>query len=568
MRHSANNATQQRHVAEECIKYAPAEEAGTQIVADVFVEQLAAWGVKFVYGIPGGSILPVVDALRRSQDIRYITVRHESTAAFMASAYGKLTGKLGVCSAIAGAGATNLITGLADAAWDRAPVLAVTGQVEQELIGSGVFQEIDQYGLFASLAVYNETLQEPAQVVKALPEAMRASQVRHGVSHIGIPVNLQREAFVGAVVSPEYVIPLPGGPNPIMLTRAADAIRQSKRPVILAGMEALAARDEIAALSDLLAAPVATTPSAKGLFDEHNPRALGVLGRLGMPCSVEVFEQADLAILIGADITEQRLVPKLRTVQIVTDPLEIADTLAMEATLYGDVKLCTIELIKRIEPRETDGWDQQFESIYINCVNEFQPEETSDKQVHPRKVIEALRGLVDDDAAVAVGIGDVTYWYMQFFPATRQRTLISAHLASMGFALPAAMAAQLEYPDRQVLCIAGDGGFAMNMADFTTAVMYKLPVKVVLLNNGCYGRVVGEQREAGVCEFAIELVNPDFAAFARSCGGGGIRVEHEEELGDALQYALKSDRPFLVEVMTDRSIHPIPTLPHYHRARR
>lgn len=562
MRHSADSITTQ-HVAEAGAQY-PVEEKRVQNVADVFVEQLAAWGVRFVYGIPGGSILPVVDALRRSQEIRFIVVRHESTAAFMASAYGKLTGKIGVCTAIAGAGATNLVTGLADAAWDRAPVLAVTGQVEQELIGSGVFQEIDQYGLFSSLAVYSEVLQEPAQVVKVLPEAMRASLVRRGVSHIGIPVNLQREAYVGSVVRPEFVIPPPGGPNPVMLTRAVDAIRNSERPVILAGIDALSSREEIAILSDKLAAPVATTPSAKGLFDEHNPRALGVLGRLGLSCSIEVFEQADLAILVGADITEQRLVPRIPTVQIVPDPLEIADGLHVHAALAGDVKLCTIELIKRIPSRETNQWDQQSENTYTGCINEFEAAEPSRGKVHPRKIVQHLTGLVDDDAVVAVGIGDVTYWYMQFFPATRQRTLISAHLASMGFALPAAMAAKLEYPERQVICIAGDGGFAMNMADFTTAVLYKLPVKVILFNNGCYGRVIGEQREAGVCEFAIELVNPDFAAFARSCGGGGIRVEHEDELGDALQYALKSDCPFLVEVMTDRAVHPVPNLPHSH----
>jgi pyruvate oxidase len=568
MRHSAADASEHRHVAEEGSTYPPAADERAQNVADMIVEQLAAWGVRFVYGIPGGSILPVVDALRRSQDIRYVTVRHESTAAFMASAYGKLTGKLGVCSAIAGAGATNLITGLADAAWDRAPVLAITGQVEQELIGSGVFQEIDQYGLFASLAVYNETLQEPSQVVKAIPEAMRASLIRRGVSHIGIPVNLQREAFVGAVTSMENMIPPPGGPNPEMLTRAVEAIRQSNRPIILAGMEALQARDEIAELSDRLSAPVATTPSAKGLFDEHNPRALGVLGRLGLSCSVEVFEHADLAILIGADITEQRLVPKIPTVQIVTDPLEVADNLQMVAALYGDAKLCTTELLGQIAVRESDSWGGESENVYIGCISLYEREGDSDGRVHPRKIVDALVPMVAADAVIAVDIGDVTYWYTQFFPSTRQRTLISAHLASMGFALPAAMAAQLEYPERQVLCLAGDGGFAMNMADFTTAVMYNLPVKIVLFNNGCYGRVVGEQREAGVCEFAIELVNPDFAAFARSCGGGGIRVEREEDLGDALSYALKSDRPFLVEVMTERNVHPIPTLPHYRHARR
>ena len=165
---------------------------------------------------------------------------------------------------------------------------------------------------------------------------------------------------------------------------------------------------------------------------------------------------------------------------------------------------------------------------------------------------------------MTIDIGDITYWYMQFFPAARQRTLISSHLAAMAFAYPAALAAQLEQPDRQVICITGDGGFAMNMADFTTAVKYKLPVTVILLNNNCYGRVVGEEREAGIAEYATDLLNPDFAAFANSCGGLGIRVEREQDLSDAIRTALESDLPALVEVLTDPAIHPTPTLPPSH----
>jgi pyruvate oxidase len=527
-----------------------------QNVADVFAEQLSAWGVRFVYGIPGGSVLPVVDAIRRRDDIRFILVRHESTAAYMASAYAKLTGRLGVCTAISGAGAANLITGLADAAWDRAPVLAITGQVSQDLIGSGVFQEIDQYGLFASLAVYNEVLQDPAQVTEVLPAAMKAALVRRGVAHIGIPVNLQREGYCNDIILPGNIIPQPGPARADQIEKAAEIIGRSSRPVILAGSGAT--RQELALLSDRLSAPVATTPSAKGLFNERSPLSLGVLGRLGFRCSIEAFAAADLAILIGADITEQRLIPHIPAIQIISDPLDVANDLHTEAVLAGDIRLTIQALIDLLPAREP----QDAPTSFSTCRSESGLRITDyGLRIHPRSAIDALAQHASEDAVISIDIGDVTYWYMQFFPAVRQHTLISSHLAAMAFAFPAALAAQLEYPHRQVISICGDGGFAMNMADFTTAVKYELPVTVLLLNNNSYGRVVGEEREAGLPEYATDLLNPDFAAYATSCGGLGIRVQREEDLDDAIRTALESDLPALVEVLTDPSIHPTPTLP-------
>lgn len=533
-----------------------------QSVADIFAEHLAAWGVRYVYGIPGGSILPLVDAIRRSDSIRFILVRHEATAAFMASAYAKLTGKLGVCAAISGAGATNLVTGLSDAAWDRAPVLAITGQVGQELIGSGVFQEIDQYGLFASLATYHQVLQDPEQVATVLTAAMESALVNRSVSHIGIPVNLQRESYCGPVRGKGSLIPPLGEPHPSAQKAAAEAIIHSARPVILAGRDAWSARDEVRVLSEKLSAPVATTPSAKGLFDEHSPIALGVLGRLGLKCTRDVFERADLAILIGADVSEQKLLPCVPTVQVTMDSSEVADQLAVAAVLLGDIRLSTRALIESVPWQDRDEWQRSAAHEYFTCLQGVAEEiPPPGAYIRPQAVIGALAQIASEDAVIAVDIGDVTYWYMQYFPATRQRTLISSHLASMGFAFPASLAAKLEYPDRQSICITGDGGFAMSMADFTTAVQCGLPMVTILFNNNAYGRVTGEQRDMGLPEYEIELVNPDFAAFARSCGGFGIRIEREEDILGGLRLAFDSGLPSIVEVLTDRSIHATPTLP-------
>ncbi len=532
-----------------------------QNVADVFVAQLEAWGVKFVYGIPGGSILPTVDAIRRSGVIKFVLVRHEETAAFMASAYAKLTGRIGVCTAITGAGATNLMTGLADAAWDRAPVLAITGQVEQELIGSGVFQEIDQYGLFSSLCVYNQVLQDAAQLGTVLPAAMKSALLHRGVAHIGLPINLQKEAYYGAVVQPGDLLPPSGTPHPSLLESAVRSIRRAKRIVILAGSQAWSAREEIAELSEKLAAPVATTPSAKGLFDDHRPESVGVLGRLGLSCSMEVFEQSELAILVGADIVEQRLLPRVPTIQITVDPIEVASELSVDAILAGDVKLIIRDLLNHLSQTRLDGWENWAVTNHTECLREAaEALAPSTRYIHPKLAIEALASVISDDAIISVDIGDITYWYMQYFRSTRQRTLVSSHLASMGFAFPAALAAKLEHPELDAVCIAGDGGFAMSMADFTTAVKYNLPVVVLLLNNHSYNRVAGEQSEAGISGVMVDLVNPDFASFAEGCGGEGYRVEHTDDIAAVLRSALRSGKPSIVEVITDSSIHAVPTL--------
>jgi len=539
----------------------PSDEREIEKVADVFVEQLAAWGVRFVYGIPGGSILAFAEAIEHSDKVDLILVRHESTAAFMASAYGKLTGKLGVCFAITGAGSTNLITGMADATYDQSPVLAITGQVRQEAVGTNAFQEIDQYGVFSAVTVYNEMLQSPEQLREVLVRAMRQALLRRGVAHISIPRDLQSEGYIGAPKQIDDLVPGPGPAPADGIARAAEQIRAAGRPVILAGKAAWEARDEVSELSRVLHAPIATTPPAKGLVDEHGEHSLGVLGRLGLTCSTDVFREADIALLVGADIVEQRLVPKVPTIQINPNPLDFAEDLPISTALEGDIALTVRELIGYLPDIGATDWEKRAAEVRAECISALDPEVRSYLgRVHPRAVAEALSDVVAADAVIGVDIGDVTYWYMQYFKATRQRTLISSHLASMGFALPAALAAQLEYPDRQCIAICGDGGFAMSMADFTTAVKYDLPITVVVFNNNAYLRVTGEALEAGLPARVHSLVNPDFAEYATGCGGLGIRVEEVDDLHDGLSEALSSDRPALVEILTDPAVIAVPTL--------
>ncbi|MHB0997909.1 MAG: thiamine pyrophosphate-binding protein [Armatimonadota bacterium] len=530
-------------------------------VADYIVNKLADSGVEYVYGIPGGSILPVVYAIMRSDNVNFITVRHEATAAFMASAYAKLTGKLGVCMSISGAGTTNMITGLSDAAWDKAPVLAITGQVEQELIGSGVFQEIDQYGLFSSLAYYNQILQKPEQVSEILPDAIRASLQRDGVSHIGIPVDLQMDSYCRQSECADITtVPL-GCPLDETLNNAADIINKSRKPIMLVGRYAAEAVNEIKSLSDILMAPVATTPSGKGIYDERRNRSIGVLGRLGLKCSMDIYRESDLAILIGADIVEQRLLPQVPTIQIVTNSLYTSSDSETMSLLAGDIQAILYRLSSMITHRESSDWDTWAMGMHSDCFEQSMViAHSATEGIHPSFIMAELSDIVEEDAIVALDIGDVTYWYTQYFTAAKQTTLLSAHLASMGFALPASLAAKIAFPERQVLCIAGDGGFGMSMADFTTAVKYDLPIIVLLFNNNSYGRVTGEERDAGLPEYTFDLVNPDFVDFANSCGGFGVHLKHEKDIISVFKQAVDSHKPSLIEIPIDNKIHAMPTL--------
>lgn len=532
----------------------------SRTVADAFVDQLAAWGVRFVYGIPGGSILTFAESVAESDKVKLILVRQESTASFMASVYGKLTGKLGVCFAITGAGATNLITGLADAAWDHSPVLAVTGQVRHDYVGTDAFQEIDQYELFSSLTVYNEMLQSPEQTPEVLLRAMRSALVRRGVAHIGLPRDIQSEECAAAARSIDELIPQLGPAPPDAVRRAVDAITRASRPVILAGRDAWSARDELTALSHLIGAPVATTPAAKGVFDEHDPHALGILGRQGLPCAAEIFGRADVAVLLGADIAEQALIPDVPTIQITPNPLSLAEDLSILVSLEGDIALTLQAMIPSLPQAERAEWVRLAETRRTECHAGSAGSSVSTGCIHPREPMLALGKVISQDAVVAVDTGDITYWYMQYFRAEKQRTLMSAHLASMGIALPGSLAAQLEYPERQCVAICGDGGFGMMMADFTTAVKYDLPITVLVLNNNAYLRVTGEALEADLPARMHTLVNPDFAGYAAGCGGYGIRVKDSRDLEGALHDALTSDRPSLVEVLTDPEVLAVPML--------
>ncbi|MGZ4901333.1 MAG: thiamine pyrophosphate-binding protein [Halobacteriota archaeon] len=527
-----------------------------RLVAEVMVEQLRAWGVKQVYGIPGETSLQIVDAIRRSKTISFVLVRHEEVAAFMASAYAKLTDQLGVCLTIAGPGATNLITGLYDAKMDHAPVLALTGQVGLQFLGLGSFQEIDQHALFEAVSDFNQVIDSPEQATELLTIAMKHAIVERGVAHLGVPANVQALTVPAnmRIKTKEGRLPdLRFLPCAELIDTAAEVINAAKKPVIIVGYGARDQRNAVLKIAEKLGAPIATTYKAKGIIPEDHLLALGVMGSVGTDPAKRIVYGADLLIVIGSSYSDLTSIPSfIKQVQIDHDPMMLGRKFPVQVRLLADIGTLLPTLDNRLEEKHNDEYSAQVADIKTQWERKKHDEiSSSTPPIRGPQVMHALQETVDSDAIIANDVGDNSLWFARNFVATDQRILISGYVASMGFGLPAALAAQLTYPDKQVICTTGDGGFTMVMGDFVTAVANDLPITVILLDNAKLAMIETEQDEAGVPHFATSLQKIDFAEYANSCGGEGFKVEKPGELKSAIQKALASDRATLVDITTD-----------------
>lgn len=524
-------------------------------VADKIVEQLEAFGIRRIYGIPGDSNLPLIDAIRRSAKIDFVLTRHEETAAFMASAHGKMTGKMGACISIAGPGSTNLITGLIDAATDRSPVLALIGQVPEVYLGSEAFQEIDQVDLFNVFADYAQTVARPNQALKVVTMAVKYAYRRQGVSVLSTPTDVLTERLADVVYAPgKRLFRAESAAKDGDIAAAASLVNESGRVILFAGWGARHCGKLLLDLAGKLKSPIATTSRAKGVVYENEEHSIGVLGSLGSRHAARAVQTCDLILIIGSGFRQANLVPAgIRHIQIDADPTRIGKTFDVDVGLVGDAGLILEKLLPQIEEKERD---EEFWSVIDGIRKEHLEELEADASdlsvpIHPGYVIQALKRNVRDDALICVDVGDHTYWFFRKFVCEGQRIFLSANVASMGFAFPASLAAKLEYPDQQVVCVTGDGGFAMLMADFTTAVRENLAVKVIVFNDGKLKNIKKEQLRSDYPEFGVGFPNPDFSRFAADCGGEGYRVEDPRDLDAALRSAMESRKPAIVEVMVD-----------------
>ncbi len=524
-------------------------------VADKIVDQLEALGVRFIYGIPGDSNLPIIEAIRKSKKIKFILTRHEETAAFMACAHGKLTGTLGVCISIAGPGCTNLITGLMDAQMDRSPVLALVGQIPEVYLGSEAFQEIDQIEMFRPFTEYAETIARSNQALKLVINAAKFALRKPGVSVLSTPTDILAEKLATPLFSPDKrLFQRSCLAEDAEIQSGADLINKHRNVVILAGWGARLSGKLVEKLAEKIASPVATTSRAKGIIDESLPLSVGVLGSIGSKHAAQAIQHCDLIVIVGSGFRQANLVPAgIKTMQVDIDPTRIGRTFDIEIGLVGDASLILSKLIPLVKERERDvQFHESVEQKKREHLRELE-EDGNDfsTPIHPGLVIQLIKKYAQKDAIFCVDVGDHTYWFYKKFICQGQRTLMSANIASMGFALPASLAAQLQYPQKQVVCVSGDGGFAMLMADFTTAVREKLPIKVVLFNDGKLKNIMKEQHRDTYPEFGISFPNPDFALFAQSCGGEGYRVEDPQQLGSVIQKAFSSANPALIDVIVD-----------------
>ncbi|MFC1697540.1 thiamine pyrophosphate-binding protein [Nanoarchaeota archaeon] len=526
----------------------------TTIVADVIVDQLKALGVKYIFGIPGDSNLPIFESIRKKKTIKFILTRHEETAAFMACAYAKATGNLGVCISIAGPGSTNLITGLLDAATDKAPVLAITGQVAQPYLGSEAFQEIDQVELFHPFCVSSEVLADSSQATRLVMNAVKTAYANHGVAHLSTPTDVLAEPLSTTILDPsEHIVSGKSSPTEKDIDKIVKLINSSKKPVLFGGWGIRDCGKEFLKLAEKLNAPIATTSRAKGVVKETHPLVMGVLGSIGTPYASKAVSSGDLLIIVGSGFRQKNLVRKdMVIIQCDHDNAKVGKTFAVKAGVTSDAKEFICKLLEKVDKKKKD--EEFFKNIneirkeHENLIIEYSKNDSV--PLFPGRVIQEIKKVVNKDAIICSDVGDHTYWLYKDFICDGQRTYLSANMASMGFGLPGALACQLAYPKKQVVCVTGDGGFSMLMADFTTAVMNNLPIKVVVFNDSKLKNIKKEQERYGFKEFGVSFVNPNFADFAKSCGGEGYRIEKVSDFS-MLKKAFTSSKPCIIDVVVD-----------------
>jgi pyruvate dehydrogenase (quinone) len=541
--------------------------------SDVLVECLIDWGVEVIFGLPGDGINGVMEALRtRQDDIRFIQVRHEEAAAFMACGYAKYTGKLGVCLATSGPGGIHLLNGLYDAKLDGQPVLAITGMQFHDLTGTSTQQDVALDKLYMDVTVYNERIMGPAHVRNVVNLACRTALSRRGVAHITMPVDFQEQDMgdgnrsqrnlrkhTNSVSTDSYKLPAQQE-----LEQAAQILNQGKKVAILAGRGALGAGDQIEHIAELLAAPIAKPLLGKAVVPDDSPYTTGSVGLLGTAPSQEMMEDCDTLFMIGTSFPYIEYLPKpgqAKGVQIDLDPSRIALRYPVEVGLVGDSRVVLDQLIPLLKRKD----DRSFlEKAQKGMKEWWELMETRssrmEKPMKPQVVAWELGKRLGPDAIVSCDSGTIATWWARHVPVKRgQMYSLSGTLATMAPGLPYTIAAQVAYPHRQCIAFVGDGGFSMLMADFVTAVKYKLPIKVVIIKNNTLGQIKWEQMVfLGNPEFAVDLAPIDFAAFAHACGGVGYSVDDPTACGEVMEQFLSGPGPAILEAVVDPFEPPLP----------
>jgi pyruvate oxidase len=539
-------------------------------VSDVMIDTMVNWGVRWCFGMVGHSNLNVADALRRTEEagtVRFIGIRHEGAASFACSAYGKLTGRPASCLAIAGPGATNLLTGLWDANVDRAPVVALTGQVASQVLGTGNFQEVDLKAAFGKVAAWSAVVLADSQHAELMTLACKHAVLARGVAHLIFPDEVAGFSSSEDAGDPEGRVGLQEiGPPAQALQDASRLLCSAKRPVFIVGHGARNDMPAIIRLAESLNAPVLTTFKGKGLIGDDHPLGCGVLGRSGTPIASWFMNESDLLVVFGASFSNHTgITPKKPTIQVDSDPLALGKFHKVDAPVWGSLSMTVAAFLKAVaNSRHAEDQRDEIARRWNIWRNEKTQRILDDRGlgVNSASIFAAMTQMVPEDAIIAVDVGNNTYSFGRYFECKRQSLLMSGYLGSIGFGFPAAMGAwaatqerETEFAGRKVVSISGDGGFGQYMGEFNTAVKYGMDITHVLLNNSNLGKITKEQRAGQWEVWQTTLSNPSFAEYAKLCGGVGIRVEQANELEGALEEALAChDRPSLIEVVADQEL--------------
>jgi len=541
--------------------------------ADVLVETLLDWGVEVIFGLPGDGINGIMESLRTHQEkIRFIQVRHEEAAAFMACGYAKFTGRLGVCLATSGPGGIHLLNGLYDAKLDNQPVLAITGLQFHDLIGTFTQQDVALDKLFMDVAVFNERIMGPTHVENLTDLACRTALAYHGVAHLTFPVDLQEKEVKKKQASSRNIahhtsdIYARGArlPDHADLQRAAEILNEGKKVAILAGRGALDATDELEKTAELLGAPIVKPLLGKAAVPDDSPYTTGGIGLLGTRPSQEALEDCDTLLMVGTSFPYIEFMPKpgqARGVQIELDPKRIGLRYPVEVGLVGDSRNTLRELIPLLRRKEDRKFLQAAQAGMKDWWELMEKRATRpEKPMKPQVVAWELGKRLRNDAIVSCDSGTIATWWARHILARRgQMHTLSGNLATMAPGLPYTIAAQVAFPSRQCVAFVGDGGFSMLMADFVTAVKYKLPIKVVIIKNNTLGQIKWEQMVfLGNPEYGVDLQPIDFAAFAHACGGIGFSVEDPADCGRAIDEFLAAPGPAILQASVDPFEPPMP----------
>lgn len=528
-----------------------------QTFAAALLQQLAAWGVKYIFGVTGDDLLPFLDTLAHEEGIRYIGAANENGAAFMASYQAKLSGELGVCISSA-AGAVHLLSGLADAFMDGAPVLAITGQVATAKIGTRAKQYFDQQRLMQNFAAFSELVVQAPAGLRLLIRAMSLALHQKTVTHLSIPEDLW--------AAPVNVIP---GPQPALLKAkkrgyfigeqnlVTNLMRQSRRPLLLIGQIEQAALVEVTHLIERWQPAVIVAQEAKGTIADSLPEVLGGMGQGWVP---PLIREADCILLLGDAAYEEVFLPKVPVIQLETDVSRVND-LYLWNSLAGDLVHILKILIGALQDYKPDhGWMEQRQAAKKQWNGLIAADRNDQRQpLSPARFMADLMPLVATDAIITLDIGAFIHWFDRNFQAGNQRILLSSRWRSMGSALPAAIGVKLLYPDKQVLALVGDGGFLMSLGELVTAVKYKLPVVVLIINNQLYGLEKDKTIARNLTPLGLEIPAVDFHLYAQACGALGLKLEDPADLEDVFSQALAATGPAVINVNCRDQRLPYPT---------